>query len=160
MTTRRAITILCLCLVAASGATAAKRADWPREVRSGDATIVLYQPQFDSLEGELPHQFGILPDLLPAPGSSVSASVARYSDPTKHQQDVSPGKLKTIRVSVNGSHGMPLESSPMRIRSDDLVMHSLSTGGQSMAAQNTNEECEDFLIDSAMANLALVSFLY
>jgi hypothetical protein len=31
-----------------SGALAA---DWPREVRSGDATIVLYQPQFDSLDG-------------------------------------------------------------------------------------------------------------
>ncbi|MEO8445564.1 MAG: hypothetical protein ABI567_11220, partial [Gammaproteobacteria bacterium] len=51
MATLRAISALCLCLAAASAATAATRADWPREVRSGTATIVLYQPQFDSLEG-------------------------------------------------------------------------------------------------------------
>lgn len=43
----RVFPILCLCLFAvASGA-----ADWPREVQSGNATIVLYQPQIDSLEG-------------------------------------------------------------------------------------------------------------
>lgn len=43
----RALPVFCLCLfAAASGA-----ADWPREVQSGNATIVLYQPQIDSLEG-------------------------------------------------------------------------------------------------------------
>jgi hypothetical protein len=47
----RAIAALCLCLVAVSPGRAASAEDWPREVRSGDATIVLYQPQFDSLEG-------------------------------------------------------------------------------------------------------------
>lgn len=34
-----------------SGLLVAAGADWPREVQSGAATIVLYQPQFDSLEG-------------------------------------------------------------------------------------------------------------
>ncbi|MDH5274799.1 MAG: hypothetical protein OEW88_00060 [Gammaproteobacteria bacterium] len=33
------------------GAAAGPAAGWPREVRSGDATIVVYQPQLDSLEG-------------------------------------------------------------------------------------------------------------
>jgi len=41
-----------LVLLSWSLATAASPAvGWPREVRSGDATIVVYQPQLDSLEG-------------------------------------------------------------------------------------------------------------
>ncbi|MEO7387484.1 MAG: carbohydrate-binding family V/XII, partial [Gammaproteobacteria bacterium] len=44
----RAFAAFILCL---NAVTAAAAADWPREVRSGDATIVLYQPQFDSLDG-------------------------------------------------------------------------------------------------------------
>lgn len=82
MATRRVSAFAALCLTAVaglaaglwSGPLAAAGADWPREVRSGDATIVLYQPQFDSLEGietrarvavaiqrpDLPPEFGAL----------------------------------------------------------------------------------------------------
>jgi len=48
MAVTRTIAVLLLCLSVATGAFAA---DWPREVQSGDATLVLYQPQFDSLDG-------------------------------------------------------------------------------------------------------------
>jgi len=40
--------ILLNCQLAAG---AGPTAGWPREVRSGDATIVVYQPQLDSLDG-------------------------------------------------------------------------------------------------------------
>lgn len=82
MATRRVSAFAALCLTAVagfaaglwSGPLAAAGADWPREVQSGDATIVLYQPQFDSLEGietrarvavaiqrpDLPPEFGAL----------------------------------------------------------------------------------------------------
>ncbi|MDH5274891.1 MAG: hypothetical protein OEW88_00545 [Gammaproteobacteria bacterium] len=82
MTARRATAFAALWLTAVaglaaglwSGPAAAAGADWPREVRSGEATIVLYQPQFDSLEGidtrariavaiqrpDLPPEFGAL----------------------------------------------------------------------------------------------------
>ncbi len=43
-----ALLILLNCQLAAAAGSAA---GWPREVRSGDATIVVYQPQLDSLEG-------------------------------------------------------------------------------------------------------------
>ena len=51
MTAKRAIAVLLLVPVLSLYAAGAQAADWPREVRSGDATIVLYQPQVDSFEG-------------------------------------------------------------------------------------------------------------
>ena len=78
MAAPRTIAVLALCLTALSGPwpgdLAAAEADWPREVQTGDATIVLYQPQFDALEGietrariavaiqrpDLPPEFGAL----------------------------------------------------------------------------------------------------
>jgi len=78
MAARPALAVLALCLAALAGAwppgLAAAEPDWPREVQTGDATLVLYQPQFDSLEGietrariavaiqrpDLPPEFGAL----------------------------------------------------------------------------------------------------
>jgi len=54
MAANRAIAVLAVCLSALvgwTGSVAAAEGDWPREVQSGNATIVLYQPQFDSLDG-------------------------------------------------------------------------------------------------------------
>lgn len=51
MPVKRAVAVLFLVPLLYLRAAGAGAADWPREVRSGDATIVLYQPQVDSLEG-------------------------------------------------------------------------------------------------------------
>ena len=51
MTAKRAFSVLLLVPFLSLFAAGAKAAGWPREVRSGNATIVLYQPQVDSLEG-------------------------------------------------------------------------------------------------------------
>ena len=96
MAANRAIAVLAVCLTATAGSWSSSQAatdtDWPREVQSGNATIVLYQPQFDALEGiETRARIAVAiqrPDLAPEFGAlwvAATLDVDRDEDTARFQ---------------------------------------------------------------------------
>ena len=132
--------------------TGAYRA-WVRAV-SSTGGIGVWSVQFnfviaavDSLAPDLPHQFGALPDRLLAEWSLVGAFPTRYVDQPENDRNSEFHKSKSIGTADDSS-----------TPSDVVVIRPGSPLSPDPASLKTQEESAEFLLDSAMAHFAVVSF--